>query len=235
MKVIGILCWPVTEYGRTYVRTSEYFVHLTERFGALPLIIPTFDQKDPLEPLLEVVDGLIFAGVGDVGSFSFGEDPHPASGTIDWRRDDFELRLYRAARVKGLPVLGVCRGMQLINIAHGGDIYQDLPQTGDPYVHHRGREGGQFSYHRIVNQSGLMRDLFGEEIIVNSSHHQGVRKVGEGLVATSFSADGLVEVIENEDQSVIGTQFHPEFEDHQPWAPALFEHLIHRAKDKDRQ
>ncbi|HHX02761.1 MAG TPA: gamma-glutamyl-gamma-aminobutyrate hydrolase family protein [Tissierellia bacterium] len=235
MKVIGVLCWPMRDEKRIYDQTNEYFTRLIERFGAIPLIIPTFDAKDPVEPILEAVDGLIFTGGNDVAGFLFGEDPHPKSSYIDWRRDDFEMRLYKAARQRGLPIMGVCRGMQLINIAEGGDIYQDLPENRDPYVRHESFEDPlHVTYHRIFNRSGVMRELFGEEIIVNSSHHQALRRVAKGFQATSFSADGMIEAIESDDGNVIALQFHPEYESDQPDSPKLFEYLISRCEDRGR-
>ncbi len=235
MKVIGILCWPLREGRRTYDQTNEYFTQLVERAGAIPLIIPTFDAKDPVEPILDAVDGLVFVGGNDVAGFYFGEGPHPNSSYIDWRRDDFELRLYKAARKRNLPVLGVCRGMQLINIAEGGDIYQDIPEDRVPYVRHRAYDDLlHVNYHRIFHRSGVMKELFGDEMVVNSFHHQGVRRVAEGFIATAFSADGQVEVIESEDGNVIGVQFHPEYEGDQPQSPKFFRYLVSRCEDRGR-
>ncbi len=235
MKVIGVLCWPFREERSVYDQTNAFFIELIERYGALPLIIATFDAKDPVEPILEAVDGIIFVGGNDVAGFRFGEDPHPKSSYIDWRRDDFEMRLYKAARKRGIPMMGVCRGMQLINIAGGGDIYQDIPEDRDPYVrHHSFEDPLHVNFHRIFNRSGAMRELFGEQMIVNSFHHQGVRRVADGFKATSFSADGQVEAIESLDGDVIGLQFHPEYECDQPESGKLFEHFISRCKDRGR-
>ncbi len=163
------------------------------------------------ELLLERVDALILNGGSDIAAERYGAEPLAATDAPNPRRDDFELRLARGAVARGLPVLGVCRGMQLLNVAHGGTLVQDLGAGGG--VDHYVREAWDRPVHEVdIEPGSRLANAFGaQRITVNSVHHQAVDELGAGLRATARAADGVIEGIEGEDGLAVGVQWHPEF------------------------
>jgi putative glutamine amidotransferase len=173
---------------RTYSREVE-------AGGAMPLLMPA-QSPDPerVGALLDLLAGLILTGGADIGADVYGADPAPEAQTANPERDRFELAIASGALERNLPVLGVCRGMQLLNVACGGTLDQQI-ENADLHLHTPGR----FSDHDVRLETGsLAARAFGRErVAVRSHHHQGLAQLGEGLVATGWSEpDGLVEAIE---------------------------------------
>jgi putative glutamine amidotransferase len=201
----------------SWVMSQRYVVTLTNA-GALPWLIPLADQET-LRGIYESLDAIFLPGGADIDPVSYGAAPHAMCDKTDRDRDRVELSLAKWALADGKPVLGVCRGMQLINVASGGTLYQDLAsQFPGGIKHDYFPFGGQnhprdYLAHevRIVAGSRLAR-LFGPgPIKVNSMHHQGVHTVGAGLRATAQAPDGLVEALEGEGPSYLfAVQWHPE-------------------------
>lgn len=157
-------------------------------------------------------DALLLTGGADVDPQLFGAAPHPDLGSVDERRDAFELALYRAFRALGKPVLGICRGHQVINVAEGGTLHQHVPALPEAWQHDQhDLRGSPLHPVRLTAGSRLAEAFGATEIRTNSYHHQAVAEVGPGLVAVARSGDGLVEAVEERHGSwVLGVQWHPE-------------------------
>jgi putative glutamine amidotransferase len=183
-----------------------------QRAGGLALILPP-DATAEQEPdrLLERVDGVLLAGGADVDPASYGAEPHPEIGVTWPERDRFEIALARRAIERGLPVLGACRGMQILNVALGGTLHQHLPQVVGTDVHRH--TPGVFSDHEVRLEPGSRAAgaAGAERSLVKSHHHQGIADLGDGLVATGWSDDGLIEAVEKPgEEYVLGVLWHPE-------------------------
>ena len=189
------------------------YVRAIARAGARPLLIaPTpADLEDPTE-LLALLDGVLITGGADVDPAHYNAEPHPESAPTAADRDAFELMLVRAAGERDLPCLGICRGMQVVNVAYGGELDQHLPDRLDDDIH-RG-ENGNFADHRVDVEPGSLAALAagGTEVAVKSYHHQGVARVGDGLRVTGRAqGDGTVEAVEDRDRRfMLGVLWHPE-------------------------
>lgn len=196
-----------------------------ERAGGIPVIVPPL-RPDAIGALLDRVDGLCLPGGPDVQPSAYGAEPHPNLGPTEPRIDAVELALVRAADRRKLPILGICRGMQLLNVARGGTLHQHLPDVVGDGIEHRQPDHGSITTHRIETapQSRLRATIGGPSVEVNSFHHQAVQTLGKGLVATAWALDGTIEAIENpSDRLVLGVQWHAEgLRDHGP----LFELLV---------
>ena len=181
--------------------------------GAIALLLPPDDAlAERPDPLLDLVDGLMLAGGCDVDPASYGARPHPQTGGSWPARDRFELGLVHRAIERELPVLGICRGMQLLNVAAGGTLVQHVP---DEVGHEDHRHtAGQFSDHEVRLEPGSLaaRAVGADTTAVKSHHHQGVDELGEGLLASGWSTrDGIVEAVELEGKPyALGVLWHPE-------------------------
>lgn len=184
--------------------------------GAQPLILPPTEQMaDAPEEALELLDGLVVAGGSDIDPASYGAAPDERTAGARPERDAFEVALIRAALDADLPVLAVCRGMQVLNVALGGDLIQHL-ETAATHVH----TPGTFSDHEVALQPGSLaaRAAGAELVSVRSHHHQGIGELGSGLVVTGRSvSDDVIEAIELTDRSfALGILWHPEEEERSP-------------------
>jgi putative glutamine amidotransferase len=181
------------------------------QFGGLPVMLPNL-SPELAEAYLAEADGLLLTGGVDVDPAYFGEEPHPLLGLVDLPRDRFEIALYQAARAHGIPVLGICRGHQIINVAAGGTLHQHLPAVANTVQHEQIDISGTPSHGVALEPASVLAKAFGaEKIRTNSYHHQAVDKPGKGFKITGRSADGLAEAIEStEGTFVLGVQWHPE-------------------------
>ena len=202
----GLWTEPAAMVPLTYVRAIA-------RAGGRPLLIaPTpADLAEPSE-LLDLLDGLLVTGGADVGPDSYGERPHPETGAATPDRDAFELLLVRAAAERDLPCFGVCRGMQVLNVAYGGSLEQHLADRLADDIH-RGPDG-EFADHRVAVEPESLAALAAgaTRVAVKSYHHQGVARVGDGLRVTARAeGDGTVEAIEDvRRRFMLGVLWHPE-------------------------
>lgn len=189
----------------------------------------------PAETPPDAIDALLLPGGGDVEPWRFGAaviDELMAMVNPEPERDRWEWRLLDLASARQLPVLGICRGFQVLNAYEGGTLYQHLPAAGFTAIeHHPGGSREQVA-HDVILEEGRLNRLLGEERGVNSIHHQGVHKVAPTLVATARTEDGLVEGLESLDGRLIGVQWHPESMPRSPAARAIFLDLVERAADR---
>jgi putative glutamine amidotransferase len=184
-----------------------------QRAGALALVLPPDEAaRDSADLFLDRIDGLLLAGGADVDPGSNGAAPHPQIGVTWPERDRFEIALARRAIERDMPVLGACRGMQIINVALGGTLEQHLPDVIGTDEHRH--TPGVFGDHEVTLEPGSLaaRATGTERALVKSHHHQGVRDLGDGLVASGWSPDdGLIEAIELPgERFVLGVLWHPE-------------------------
>ena len=224
----------------SWVMSQRYIVTLTNA-GAVPWLIPLIDDET-LRGIYEHLDGVFLPGGADIDPASYGTAPHPSCDKTDRDRDRVELALARWAIQDRKPVLGVCRGMQLINLAAGGSLYQDLADQMPASIKHDYFPfGGQtfrrdYLAHDVDVKAGtrLARVFGAGSLRVNSMHHQGVRDIGEGLAVSAVSSDGLIEGLESSNgQYVVGVQWHPEaLTDSQDAARALFEDFVKEAGNR---
>jgi putative glutamine amidotransferase len=221
----------------SWVMSQRYVVTLTEA-GAIPWLVPLIDDET-LRGIYDSLDGVFLPGGADIDPVSYGTAPHPLCDKTDRERDRVELALARWAMEEGKPVLGVCRGMQLINLAAGGTLYQDIAEQLPGSIKHDYFPYGGSNLRRDylahdvdVAPDSRLAEVFGEGALqVNSMHHQGVRAVGGGLAVSAVAPDGLVEGLESANGGyVVGVQWHPEaLTDSQKAARRLFEGFVAEA------
>jgi putative glutamine amidotransferase len=216
--------------GRLYNSVSLSYARGVLEAGGLPVILPVLPGTEAVQ--LEHLDGVLLSGGVDVDPEHFGADHEAGLGEVDPERDAFELELYRLTRERNIPVLAVCRGFQLVNVAEGGTLHQHLPGTTGVWADHAQTAKPPVLSHRvrIAGGSRLSNALeaagFGPETMrVNSYHHQGVKDVAPGLTVNAWAPDGLVEGLEG--PGVLAVQWHPEllFETH-PEHRLPFEMLV---------
>ncbi|MDY0358993.1 MAG: gamma-glutamyl-gamma-aminobutyrate hydrolase family protein [Bacteroidales bacterium] len=197
------------------------YIISVRKAGGIPVILPVTDDPAIIARMAETIDALILTGGEDVDPLRwYGEEPVPAMGGIVPVRDFFDIHLARAAVERGIPVLGICRGEQVLNVAFGGTLYQDLPsqlKSATP-VKHRQNAPRQYGTHTITVEEGsvlhgILKNVLEKDntFRVNSYHHQAVKDVAPGFVVSAVARDGVVEAIEmKKNPHVLGVQFHPE-------------------------
>lgn len=222
----------------SWVMNSRYYLAAAE-VGAAPVMIPLFDEDpDTLRTVYDRLDGLLLAGGVDMDPTTFGEPPHPRLGRTDPARDAVELRLARWAIADQKPILGLCRGHQVLNVALGGTLYQDIAAQVPTALKHDYFPNTGFARDYLAHQvsltpgSRLHAAFQAPNIPVNSMHHQAVKNLAPALVASGHSPDGLVEAIESgTDHFLVGVQWHPEmFEHRDERTRRLFETFIEAAR-----
>ena len=172
------------------------YVHALERAGALPYPLPCLASDDNLARVVEMCDGFLFSGGGDVHPHRYGEEIKPTCGEITEARDELEMRLFQLAYASGKPILGICRGAQLVNVALGGTLHQDIPTEVETTLAHRQSEPKFAMSHevRIVANTPLHALTGGaQRLRVNSFHHQSVKDAAPGLVPMAYADDGVLE------------------------------------------
>ena len=189
----------------------EFYLEALSSQGLAYVLLPP-QGPEALERILPHLDGLLLPGGGDVDPQRYGEEPHPRLGEVSPERDEHELFLARYAAEKGLPTLGICRGIQVMNVAMGGTLYQDLEAQGFREIQHTEKSPPPALAHgmKLVAESPLAR-LFPPSFRVNSYHHQGIKDLGEGLKPIALAPDGLVEAVALDGHPLfLGVQWHPE-------------------------
>lgn len=210
--IIGITA--SKELGKEQYAIEEADTAAIMQAGGLPIMLPHLTGEADIEQIANHIDGLFAAGGYDIDPTLFGEEPHPNLGVIIPSRDAFELELIKKVLELGKPILAVCRGAQILNIAVGGDMYQDITdQIGGDLLQHKQKAPKFHGSHYVhVPEGSLLHLLTGSgKLKVNSRHHQANRRVPESFLISGKASDGVIEAIESkEHRFVLGLQWHPE-------------------------
>jgi putative glutamine amidotransferase len=184
------------------------YVRGVESAGGRALLVPP--SEDGIEETLDALDGVLFSGGGDLDPGSYGAEAHDKTAGVRAERDSAELGLLQAALARDMPVLAICRGSQVLNVARGGDLVQHLPEV----LGHEGHKEvlGKFSDHEVaVEATSRLGGIVGDRTAVKSSHHQGFGRIGEGLVVSAHADDGTIEALEDPSKRfALGVLWHPE-------------------------
>lgn len=222
-------------YHRAYV--NDDYVQAVVRANGIPYMLPVHTSFAMIEEQIQMLDGLILSGGHDIDPIFYGEEPHHLLQEIFHDRDQFDLKLLEIAKKYHIPVLGICRGFQLINVFHQGTLYQDATLKEGSYIKHNQVSNPNQVIHTIDVEKGTqLHQILGDRYRVNSFHHLVIHHVGEGLQISARAKDGVVEGLESNDGNIIAVQFHPEMlakEDNR--MQALFDHLIEKAKGEKHE
>jgi putative glutamine amidotransferase len=228
---IGVTAKPAVHAQRPTECLDRAYADAVVGAGGFPFVLPVLNC-DEAQAVLSGLHGLLLSGGGDVAASWYGEDPAPEAYGTDAARDAWELALVAAAGAADLPVLGVCRGAQVLNVAAGGTLIQHLPvRTDEP---HRELKRDRDTVHLVeVDPVSLLAAITGQRAFgVNSLHHQGVADVGSGLRPVAWAPDGVIEAVESLHHPQLGVQWHPELLTHQPPHGQLFAWLVEAAADR---
>jgi putative glutamine amidotransferase len=211
------------------------YVRQVAEAGGLPVLIPPLPAgttREDLDRLLGRIEGLILAGGGDVEPVRYGAEPHPSVQAPRPQRDDSELDLARASGESGLPVLGICRGMQVLNVALGGSLHQHIPDLGVEVNHRQDGLSTEPSHRVTLARDSRLTKVIGRRYVeVNSYHHQALHALGRGLSVAGRAPDGIVEAVEASGRRfTFGVQWHAECLVERPEHLSLFRGLVRAAR-----
>lgn len=207
------------------------------RGGGTPILLPVTPEPELAEQMFAQCDGVLFPGGIDVDPRFYGEAPDPMLGTVDSTMDRFWLQALDFALDHKLPLLGICRGMQLVNVGLGGSLYQDLVRRGVPSYLHSQKQSRDYLMHQVkLTPGSRLSAVLGEEsVYTNTMHHQCVKEPGKGLKRVAQTDDGVPEALESEDGQIMLVQWHPEaLLETEPRMCRLFEDLIERCRGEQQ-
>ena len=217
-------------------KTNDTYVEAILRAGGIPVLLPIAQGLEDCARLAAMADGVLIPGGVDMAPQHFGEEPPKEVTCIDHQLDDFELELIRQAAALGKPMLAICRGHQVVNVAFGGTLYQDIPgQCPQAGGHYQATNSRAEPYHTVEVLPGtFLAAAMGEgAVLTNSYHHQAIREVAPGFTVSARAKDGIIEGIENADGSIVGVQWHPEcMEERYPRFRGIFRAFVERAAAK---
>jgi len=194
------------------IYVHHYFPELIVKNGGIPIIIP-FSNLNISSEIMEVCDGIILTGGHDIDPEYYKQDPHPKIGETIALRDEMEIKLVKEAHKRNIPILGICRGMQLINIAFGGTLIQDInSQIVNPIKHLQENKFEDVTHYISIDKNSMLAELIGgEQVKVNSFHHQAIDLLAVEFTISATASDGIIEAIEYRGNTfILGVQWHPE-------------------------
>ncbi|RDY27017.1 gamma-glutamyl-gamma-aminobutyrate hydrolase family protein [Romboutsia weinsteinii] len=191
---------------------NNTYINAVEKANGVPIIIPVTTNEENIRAQISKMDGILLSGGVDVDPILYNEEPREKLGTVNPTLDEFNLIAIKIALELNKPILGICRGLQVLNIVLGGTLYQDLDYIDGSYIKHVQNSKPYSATHSIkVDDSSVLKEILGENVYVNSYHHQSIKDLGNGLRAIAYSCDGIIEAVEKIDSNfVIGVQWHPE-------------------------
>jgi putative glutamine amidotransferase len=233
--LIGITMRHELDTERFYL--ARAYSEALEAAGGAPVHLSLIPKADYIETILDKLDGVLLPGsASDVDPLRYGREPHPKLGAVHPLRDETDALVLREVERRAMPLLAICFGLQIWNVARGGTLIQDIEsQLPEAILHEQGSPRGRRSHRvRLLAESGLAKLAGGESALVNSHHHQAIETVGEGLRATAWTADGLIEALEDQriDRWAFGVQWHPEIDwEDDDFSENLFKSFIEAAQD----
>jgi len=219
---------------RAYVNAS--YLRAVEGAGGIPVLLPPHLSEQARRALWERLDGVLLTGGGDIDPARFGEDRHASVAEVSDARDTLELELTERAVTQKRPLLAICRGIQVLNVALGGTLYQDIPSDPGSPIEHSQKERRDRPTHavKVLGEGTRLGEILGAlELEVNSFHHQAVKRLGRGLREVAWARDGIIEGVElpGAEAFVVGVQWHPEdLVEHDSAARSLFAAFVDAAK-----
>jgi putative glutamine amidotransferase len=214
---IGIICRRSFQGKNETITLQQDYFKAVIKSGGYPILIPIYEDDVLLKEHLSRIQGLVIPGGIDVDPNFYHQEKHPLCGSIDEGMDEFELKVIHLAKEMKLPILAICRGIQVLNVAYGGTLFQDLSLYQgykQDIIHAQDQVNipKQEAVHSIEIVAGTkLHQLYGESLNVNSFHHQALDRVADGLVVTATSEEGVIEAVEGtSDHYVVGVQWHPE-------------------------
>lgn len=237
--IIGISTNLLKDKGGTFpglerVYVNRGYVESVIRGGGVPVMIPFEEDLSVVKSQIELLDGLILSGGQDIFPYYYNEDPQAKIGEVMPSRDRFDFELLKYAKEKGIPILGICRGVQVINVYEGGTLYQDIDYIDGEVLKHSQNHDFNLETHSVhIEENSKLYDIFKKKsLYINSFHHQSLKDIADGYKVTAKASDGVVEAIENEEYPfLVGVQWHPEaLTEHNDDMLALFESFINRCR-----
>ena len=207
---IGIIICAISD-NKQYV--SDAYIQAVKSAGGLPIVLPLVKSKTAIQDYVNLCDGFLFCGGGDITPILFGQEPAYGIGSTDISLDLFQIRLMKSILEAEKPVLAICRGIQILNVACGGTIIQDLNQTNLETINHMQTSLSRrdISHKVFFEPKTKIQHLLGDFAYTNSFHHQAIDHLGSGLIVSGTTGDDIIEAIEMPSHSfVIGVQWHPE-------------------------
>ena len=219
---------------------NHAYLRAVQQAGGIPILLPPHLDGRALDALWSRLDGIVLTGGGDVAPRLFGEEPHPTVADVSESRDRLEIEVTERAIHEGRPLLAICRGIQVLNVALGGSLYQDIASDTGSTIAHSQKAPRDRPTHpvKVMGEGTRLGATLGvPEVEVNSMHHQAIKRLGRGLRDVAWSPDGIIEGVEVSDAGtlVLGVQWHPEeLTAHDPAARALFRTLVTTAESHAR-
>ncbi len=197
-------------YANSFISTA--YTDSIIRADGIPLIFPICNNENVVKKMVESVDGVLLSGGSDIHPFLFNEEPIKEIGTISQERDFLDFKVLQYAVEMKKPVLGICRGHQVINVFFSGNIYQDISSQTSSQIKHAQSAHTNLATHKInIKKDSFLYDIFGDSAEINSFHHQAIKDVADKFDVIATSNDGIIEAIEYKgDEFIVGTQWHPE-------------------------
>lgn len=213
--IIGVIANPLSEKRNQSDRNvvTNSYLNAVSAGGGTPIILPITADKNQMDEGLNLCDGVLFCGGGDINPLLYHQNPHPLLGTCNMEYDCFQIIMMKKVMEQRIPMLAVCRGIQLLNVVQGGTLYQDITlQPKEAMLHMQKEEERSRPSHKVlINEGTKLFEILGAKVLTNSYHHQSVKDLGNGLIVSAMAEDDTIEAVEMEGHPFqIGVQWHPE-------------------------
>ena len=198
--------------GLERVNITNAYVNAIEKAGGVPIVIPANTNKENIKAQVSAMDGIIISGGDDVNPNIYKEEPFKELGYVNPTLDEFDIEVINVALELDKPIFGICRGLQMLNVALGGSLYQDLKYIKGSHIKHNQETKTYLGTHSIdIKENSILKDIIKGKVLVNSYHHQSIKTLGNNLRVIAYSNDGVIEAVQKEDKKfVVAVQWHPE-------------------------